>query len=773
MKKIFPILFFFHCLFSYGNLTLSGKITDKFTGEELVGVNVYVIEKKTGVTTNEQGIYSLNIGKGSYEIVFSYLGYTSQTKKIDIQENKRLNIQLSSKETLLNDIEISGRKSDANVTDLSMSVQKIPMLTIKKMPSLMGEADILKSIQLLPGVQAAAEGTSGFSVRGGSMDQNLILLEESTVYNASHLMGFFSVFNNDAIEDATLYKGDIPAIYGGRLSSVLDVSMKDGNEKKWKGSGGIGLISSRLALEGPIVKNKSSFLISGRRTYADIFLPLSPNKEIRDNTLYFYDLTAKLNYKIDEKNRIYTSGYWGRDKFGTKVAGMDFGNGIGNIRWNHIFSKTFFSNVSLISSQYNYDLNLKLGDEVGFEWKAGLLDFCLKTDFVKLLNANNTLRFGINSTHHTFKPGEIRNTGKTSIISNILLEKKQALEHAFYISNEQKIGKKISVKYGIRASAFQNMGKETVYNYDEDFNRIDSVEYKKGEIYHTYSGIEPRLGLVWLLPFQSSIKASYSSTVQYIQLGSNSTGGLPVELWFPANKNIKPQRSNQYAIGWFKNFFENKIEGSVETYYKTIHNLIDFKDNAYLIGNSTIETEIKTGVGRSYGVEFLLRKNTGDFTGWIAYTYSRSLRTIESVSLGKEYQSPFDRPHNFVAVLSYDFSPRFNLSANWIFNSGQPVTYPLGKFSYGNILVPVYSGERNAYRYPDYHRLDLSATIKGKQKPNVPWRSEWNISLYNAYGRKNTWAILFVEDKENPGTIKTQMLYLFSVVPSITYNFYF
>lgn len=774
MKKQIPIIFFFLLLsFSVqANFTISGSIKDSQSGESLIGVNVYVSNLKKGVVSNESGFYSLSLEKGTYEIVFSYLGYTTQTKKIVLTENQKLNIQLNLSQTVLKDVEVKGRRPDANVTDLSMSVQKIPMLTIRKMPALMGEVDVIKSIQLLPGVQAAAEGSSGFSVRGGGVDQNLILLDESTVYNASHLMGFFSVFNSDAIEGATLYKGDIPAIYGGRLSSVLDVSMREGDNKKYMGSGGIGLISSRLALEGPIVKDKSSFIVSGRRTYADMFLPLSSNEDIKDNTLYFYDLNGKFNYKINENNRIFASAYWGRDKFGTKIAGMDFGNGTANIRWNHLFSKTFFSNISLVASQYTYNLDMTMGD-IGFEWKAGLQDYAVKMDFIKLINKNNTFRFGFASNYHAFHPGEINNTGKVSLITDTVMDQRQALEHAFYLSNEQKLGSKLSVKYGLRASAFQNMGEEKVYSYDNDFNKLDSTLYSSGKIYNTYYGLEPRLGLVWLLPYKSSLKASYSRTVQYIQLGSNSTGGLPFELWFPANANIKPQSSNQYAVGLFKNLFDNKIETSIEGYYKTIDNLVDFKDNASLIGNAYIETEICKGTGRSYGIEMLVRKNEGNFTGWLSYTYSRSLRTVQGISLDKEYSSPFDRPHNFVAVLSYDVSPRVNFSANWVYNTGQPVTYPSGKFMYGNTLIALYSGERNTYRYPDYHRLDFSVTLKGKQNTHLPWRSEWNFSVYNAYARKNTWAVVFVQDAEHPNTIKTQKVYLFSLIPSVTYNFYF
>ena len=755
-------------------ITLSGKVKDKTSGEELVGVNIAVESSQIGGTvTNTNGNYSLELKKGAHNITFSYLGYESQRfENLSLTENKRLNIQLISSEMHLKEVEVSGRKVDANVTDLAMSVQRIPIATIRKMPALMGEVDVIKSIQLLPGVQAASEGSSGFSVRGGGTDQNLILFDDATIYNASHLMGFFSVFNNDVVEDAVLYKGDIPAQYGGRLSSVLDVSTSNPNTQTYKGSGGIGLISSRAAVEGPIIKDKLSFSAAGRRTYADLFLPLASDKNIRDNTLYFYDLNGKIFYNINEKNRIYISGYYGRDKFANDFAGMDFGNASATARWNHLFSNRFFLNTSFIFSQYSYGLDASLNG-LGMKWTSKIQDYAAKFDFTTLINANNTLRFGASSTYHYFRPGDIKNTGAVAVVNDSILSPKRALSHSIYIANEQKIGR-LSLKYGLRGNAFQNIGETLHYTYDENFNRVDSAQYRSGQIYHTYYTIEPRAGLVFTLPsINSSIKMAYSHTIQNIILGSNSTGGMPMDVWFPVNPNIKPLQSDQYTVGFFKNFFDNKLETSVEMYYKTISNLVDFKDNPMLLGNAYIETEILTGKGESYGIELLLRKNVGKLTGWLSYTYSRSFRIIPEINYGKRYNSPFDRPHNFVTVLSYDITNRINVSANWIYNTGQPVTYPVGKMEYGNILIPIFSGERNAYRYPDYHRLDLSATFKGRENPRLPWRSEWNISVYNAYARKNMWAVMFVEESANPGVMQTKMVYMFSVVPSVTYNFFF
>ena len=778
MKKTIVIILS-TCLFlntyAQGFITLSGKVKDKSSGEELIGVNIIAEDSQiSGTVTDANGNYSLELKPGNYNVTFSYLGYESQLfENLNLTQNKRLNIQLSTSETFLKEVEVSGKKQDANVTDLAMSVQRIPIETIRRMPALMGEVDVIKSIQLLPGVQAASEGSSGFSVRGGGTDQNLILFDDATIYNASHLMGFFSVFNNDVVEDATLYKGDIPAMYGGRLSSVLDVTTSNPNIQTYKGSGGIGLISSRAKIEGPIIKDKLSFMAAGRRTYADLFLPLASDKNIRDNTLYFYDLNGKIFYNINEKNRIYISGYFGQDKFANNLAGMNFGNASATAKWNHLFSNRFFMNTSFVFSQYAYEMNASLND-LGIKWTSKIQDYVVKFDFTTLINPNNTLRFGASSTYHHFRPGDIKNTGSVDMVNDSILSPKRALSHSIYIANEQKIGARFSLKYGLRGNAFQNVGEELLYKYDKDFNKTDSTSYKSGQIFHTYYTFEPRAGLVFTLPsIHSSIKAAYSHTIQNIILGSNSTGGMPMDVWFPVNPNIKPIQSDQYTVGFFKNFFDNKLETSVEVYYKTISNLVDFKDNPLLIGNAYIETEIYTGKGESYGVELLLRKNVGKLTGWLSYTYSRSFRTIPEINYGKRYNSPFDRPHNFVAVLSYDITNRINVSANWIYNTGQPITYPAGKMSYGNILIPIFSGERNTYRYPDYHRLDLSATFKGRENPCLPWRSEWNISVYNAYARKNTWAVMFVEESDKPGIMQTKKVYLFSIIPSVTYNFFF
>ena len=754
------------------NITISGKIKDKSTGEELIGATIFVKELKTGTSTNTYGFYSLSIPAGYYNISFSYLGYETVEKQIQLRQNITVNIELEIKNKTIQEIVISDKKNNENVVNNEMSVVKLNIETIKKIPALMGEIDVIKVLQLLPGVLATGEGMSGYSVRGGSNDQNLILLDEATVYNASHLMGFFSVFNNDVVKDLKLYKGDIPAAYGGRLSSLLDIRMKDGNLKKFEATGGIGTISSRLSIEGPIIKDKISFVISGRRSYADIFLPFARDKDLRKNKLYFYDLNAKINWLINDKNRIFVSGYFGKDVFKfTNMFKMSWGNNTETIRWNHLFSQKMFSNLSVILSNYNYDLGASMGT-TKFDWISTLKDIGLKYDFSYYLNSNNTIKYGISGTHHTINPGFAEVILGTASSSSIQMPKNYALEYAIYVSNEQKITDLLTSEYGLRFSVFQNIGKATVYNYDNNYNSIDSIVYPSGKIFNTYSGFEPRLSLKYLLTEASSIKASYSRTIQYIQLASNSTGGSPLDVWFPSSPNVKPQNCDQVALGYFQNLFNNMIETSVEVYYKKMNHQIDFKDHASLLLNEKMEGELRFGNATSYGVELFLRKNTGAFTGWISYTYSKAERTIPEINNGKAYSASYDKPNNISIVLTYEFNKRLSVSANWVYSTGTPVTFPTGRFKYGNIWTPVYS-DRNSYRFPDYHRLDLSVTLKDKQKEGKKYSSEWNLSVYNVYNRHNTWMISFQPSKDNPNQMEAYKIYLFSVIPSITYNFKF
>ena len=769
-------------------VTVSGHMKDATTGEMLIGATLFVEELSSGSITNLYGFYSLSIKPGDYNITYAYLGYKPQTKKVSLTKDITLDIRLEPKSESIAEIVVSSKRKDENIRTPEMGVQKLQSATIKAVPVLMGETDLVKVIQLLPGVQATSEGSSGFSVRGGNPDQNLILLDEATVYNAGHLMGFFSVFNNDAVKDVKLYKGDIPASNGGRLSSLLDVRMKDGNNQKLTASGGIGTIASRLTLEGPIGSEKTSFMVSGRRTYADLFLKLSSDEEIRDNTLYFYDLNAKINHTFNNNNRLYLSGYFGRDVFKDGDNEMNFGNQTYTLRWNHIFSPRLFSNVTIINSHYDYFLGSDEGGGEAFRWDSKLQDLGLKLDFDWYLNPNNTIEFGAQGTYHKIKPGFARGIGEKPLFNPIKMPESHSMEYAVYASNVQKVSDWLMLKYGMRFSAFQNMGPTTQFSYNDDFEVEDKkgVKRKSGEIYNTYTGLEPRLGASFILNPTTSIKASYSRTYQFMHLASNSTSGMPLDVWFASSPNVKPQKSDQFSVGLFKNFRDNTIEASVETFYKKMNNTIDFKDRADLLLNEHMEGELRFGKAQAYGTELLVKFNLDKWNGWVGYTLSRSERDIPEINGGKKYLSPYDHTHDFSIVLTRQLSERTSISANWVYYTGSPATFPVARYAQGGGLqfngaqssnnegeiVPHYT-DRNEDRMPDYHRMDLSFILKDKKRETRKWRGEWVFSVYNAYGRKNAWAINFEPDTKEPLKMQATKTYLFSVVPSVTYNFKF
>jgi hypothetical protein len=751
--------------------SISGHVKDAETGEDLIGASVYVKETGSGSVTNVYGFYSISLLPGNYTVRFSYVGYITLEKSLKVDKDFHLDVELEPSSKTLQEVEITAQRTDENVRAVEMSVTRMDVEVIQKIPALMGEVDIIKAIQLLPGVQSTSEGSSGFSVRGGNPDQNLVLLDEATVYNPSHFIGFFSVFNNDAIKDVKLFKGDIPARYGGRLSSVLDVRMRDGNMKRFSGTGGIGIISSRLTLEGPIIKDKSSFLVSGRRTYADLFLIFSKDEQLRTSKLYFYDLNAKANYMIGENDRIYISGYFGRDVFKNEFAKMLIGNATGTLRWNHVFSQKVFSNITLLYSHYTYNLGTPPGEPTGFEWLSHLEDIQLKTDVTWYTHPDHIIRFGFSSIYHTFDPGVAKGVGEESIFTEYALPKTHGLESGLYASNEQKIGSRLTLKYGLRFSLFQNVGPATVYKYDENYLVADSSIYTRGDFYKTYSGLEPRLGVAYMLNEESSLKASYTHNYQYLQLAQNSTAGTPLDIWFSASPNVKPQIADQLALGYFRNFRDNMIEASVEVYYKSIRNAIDFKDHAELLLNKYLEGELRFGNAWSYGIEFLVRVPEGRLNGWVSYTYSRTFREFEEINNGKKYPAPYDAPHDVSIVVNYELSQRFSFSTNWVYATGRPVTFPTGRAVIDGAIVPIYS-DRNAYRMPAYHRLDLSVTYRGKPKERR-FKGEWVLSVYNAYNRHNAWSINFVQDQNDPFTTYAEKTYLFGIVPSITYNFKF
>ena len=791
---MFSLLFCLELSAQSRRFTISGNITDSATGENMAGATVYVEELKSGTTANAYGFYSITIPEGKYTLAVAFVGYEPYRQTIDLTNDLRQNIKLTQKSAEIAEVVISTERHNVNVTRAEMSVEKISVQTLKRIPALMGEVDVIKAIQLLPGVQSTAEGSSGFSVRGGSHDQNLIILDEATVYNASHLLGFFSVFNSDAIKDVKLYKGDIPASFGGRLSSLLDVRSKDGNNQNFAATGGIGTISSRLTLEGPLLSNKLSYLLSGRRTYADAFLALAEDKNIKKSSLYFYDLNAKMNYRINDNNRLFFAAYAGHDNLGASFIGMNFGNQTVTLRWNHLFSPRLFSNFTLIGNYYNSYIKMEQNKQMAMEWKSKLRDYGFKGDFSYLLNPNNSIKFGYQLTHHTIIPGEGGGVGAQSVIAKFSTPGQFALEHNAYVANEQKSGDHLTVKYGLRYTLFQNIGNgEKTYQL-ENYAVSDSAVYARGVVYHTTGRLEPRLGMVYEFNGANSVKASYARTAQFIQIASNSAANSPLDVWFQATPNVKPQMCDQFAVGYFRNFGNDMFETSVELYYKKMKDVIDFKDHAELVktglrqsvtldivdlkdhadvvGGSDFERELRFGSGLSYGLELMIRKNKGKLNGWASYTLSKARRTIDEINDGKAYRSPFDKPNNISVVLNYELSRQWIVSANWVYASGTPVTYPVGRFRVGEKYVPIYS-ERNAYRYPAYHRLDLSATWSFKGNERRRFKSELNFSLYNAYGRHNTWIITFQEDIYDPNITYAEKTYLFSFVPSVTYNFKF
>lgn len=788
MRAIFCLvvfIFLFQTAFPSGfenknKHTVSGYVKDNSNGEELIGASVYVEELKVGTTTNVYGFYSLSLPEGEYNLVFSFLGYDDLRKKVKLTEDVKYNASLVPSAELLDAVEIVGERKDRNIKSVEMSVAKIPMKTIKKMPALLGEVDVIKSIQLLPGVLSGSEGSTGFFVRGGGADQNLVLLDGAPVYNASHFIGFFSVFNGDAVKDFKLYKGGIPPEYGGRLSSVLDIQMKDGNSRNYEVTGGIGVLSSRLTVEGPIIEDKMTFLISGRRTYYDVFLPLLPDTNAQKATVYFYDLNTKLNYKINENNRVFLSGYFGKDvmAFGDEF-GMNYGNQTGTARWNHLFSSKLFMNTTFVYSQYNYNLFAEQMDMFAMDWVSGIKDYNGKMDLTYFLNPDNTLKAGIGTIYHTFDPGRVTIDIKGAEPDTIKIANNYAYEHSGFIQNEQKITALLSATYGIRFSAFQNVGPGTSLVFDKEdplkYDVSDTLTYTKGKVFNTYKGWEPRLGLRLITDEWSSVKASYNRTVQYVHLATNTSSSTPIDYWFPCSPNIKPQLADQIALGYFRNFKQDMFETSLEIYYKKMKNVIDFRDHAETLLNQAYEGEIRIGEAYSYGAELYIKKSEGRFNGWISYTYSQTKRRIPEVNRGDWYFAPYDKTNDISIVMNYDATPQLTLSATWVYSTPQPRTFPTGRYEYGGLIVPVYSDRNNVRIFP-YHRGDISATYdfmkKGKDRKLLK-ESSITFSVYNVYFRKNPTTITFKQNEDDPTKTEAEILYLFPIVPSLTYNFKF
>ncbi|MFC2129426.1 carboxypeptidase-like regulatory domain-containing protein [Bacteroidota bacterium] len=771
MKKIFTVLLLFPVvLMAQQQYTLSGSITDAETGEDLIGVTVVAADLGRGAITNSYGFYSLTLAEGLHNIQFSYLGYETITRSLNFNKNQSINLELSPSSIALNEVTISSERRDKNITSAEMGIEKINLKQISVIPVLLGEKDVLKTIQLLPGISSSGEGSTGFNVRGGSMDQNLILLDEAPLYSSSHLLGFFSVFNADALKEVTVYKGGIPAYYGGRASSVLDISMNNGNSKRLSVTGGTGLISTRLTVEAPIVKDKMSFIVSGRRTYADwvakaIFSEERVPNELR---LYFFDLNAKINYSINDKNRLFLSGYFGSDVFGySDQIGTDWGNSTGTLRWNHLFSDKLFSNTSLIYSNYNYGFNIGF-DDISIRLTSGIQNHSFKEDFTWFLNPKNTIKFGGGITYHEFMPGELTSDGELDF--EIIMDMKRALESSLYLQNEHKISERFSANYGLRLSMFNQIGPGWIYEYGEDNIPSDSSYFESDEIVQSYYGFEPRFSVNYILGNRSSVKVSYNRMAQYLHLLSNSTSGNPTDVWMPSSNNLKPLYVDQLAIGYFRNFLDNTIETSVEVYYKNIQNAADYEDGANIFLNEFAEATILTGMGRSYGLELYVKKKYGDFSGWISYTLSRTENKIEGVNDFDWYPVKYDKTHDVSVVATYQFIPRLSLSAVWVYTTGNAVTFPSGRYVIDGLLVPYYT-ERNGYRMPHYHRMDVSINFKGKKRKR--FESNWDFSVYNVYNRHNAYLIDFRESETVPGATEAVKLSLFGIVPSVSYNFKF
>ncbi|WP_288983630.1 TonB-dependent receptor [uncultured Flavobacterium sp.] len=772
--------------YSQEKVTLSGKVSDAKNNETLIGVSVVIPILKIGTFTNEYGFYSLTIPKGTYEIEISSIGYETQTITINLDENTKQNISLSESTQQLDEIVITDNPYKTNIRKPEMSVNKIAISTIKQMPVVLGEVDILKSITTLPGVTNAGEGQSGFNVRGGAADQNLILLDEATVYNSSHLFGFFSVFNADAIKDLKLYKGGIPARFGGRAASVLDIYQKEGNSNNFNLSGGIGLISSRIMAEGPIVKEKGSFLVAGRSSYAHLFLKLSNN----DNSAYFYDLNTKLSYKLSENNNLYLSGYFGRDVFSLNNSFVNtYGNTVVNLRWNHLFNDKLFSNLSLIYSDYYYGLTL---DFVGFNWDSGIKNYNLKYDFKHYVNNKTKLFYGVNAIYYDFNPGKIEPTNSSSGINPDQLDKKYAFEPAVYLDFEQQLSDKLSINYGVRYSLFYRLGNQEINTYANNqavvFNTeqqiyekatpIGTINYGKNETIADFNNLEPRFSVAYLLDDNQSIKMSYNRMTQYLHLISNTQSPTPLDVWAPSDNYLKPQILDQLAIGYFKELNNGKYTLEVESFYKKIKNRLDYIDGADLIANNAIEQVVLNGKARAYGLEILFRKNEGKLNGWISYTLSRSEQQTpgrnsseSGINNGEWYKTGWDKLHNLSITGMYKLNEKWSFSSIFSLQSGQPVTYPNGQYEYQDITIPSY-GLRNENRLPTYHRLDVSATLNPTKNKNRNWQGEWVFGIYNLYSRKNAASISFRQNQDS-GNNEAIRLSIFGIVPSVTYNFKF
>lgn len=782
MKKL--LLFILVCQYGFSQtISLSGYIRDVANGEGMIGVSIYVQELQTGTQTNAYGFYSLTLQPGTYNLTLSSIGYATLNTRVTLTENLTRDFEMSDEASQLREVVVKAEREDANVKSLEMSVNKVEMKTIKKMPAFMGEVDVIRSIQFLPGVSSVGEGASGFNVRGGGIDQNLVLLDEAPVYNSSHLFGLFSVFNPDAVKDVKLIKGGIPANYGGRVSSILDVRMKEGNSKKPEFTGGLGTIFSRFAYERPFLKNKGSFIVALRRSYIDVLAKPFLNEDLKGSQFYFYDFTAKGNYKINNKNTVFLSGYFGRDVFGADF-GFNWGNATTSLRWNHVFNDKLFMNATVFYSNYDYLLDSDLKDEEdqdSFRWESNIENYSIKPDFQYYINPKNTLSFGGQSIYYRFNPGQAEavSGGESRTIG---LPDKYAVESGIYIGNEQKINNRLSLQYGLRYSDYRYIGEgnKVILNNEtsdpgERKEVTQVIRAAQGELIQQYGNWEPRFSANIGLGRNSSIKLSYNRLAQYIHLLSNTTASSPLDVWTPSSNNIKPQIADQVALGYFQNFDDNTYEASVEVYYKELQNQIDYVRNANLLLNPTVEADLLSGDGRAYGAEFYVKKNKGKINGWISYTLAQTERLVEGLNNDEWFPARIDKMHNLSLVSIFDTGKKWSFSGTFNFSSGTPASFPTNKFIWQGIALPHnYYDTRNSYRIPASHRLDLSATLQNKHAFFKKGESEWVFSVYNVYNRRNPFSVYVRQNEENFAQTEAVKYSVFaSILPAVTYNFKF
>jgi len=780
--KYFCFLFAFSLVTIQGfsqNYTLSGSVRDGSTGELLPGVNILVSEKQTGTVTDLDGNFTLKLPRGEYNIVFSFIGYQRLEKNIQVSSNQNIQVSLGNGGIRLSEVVVSAERSNRNIEQAEMGSVLLNIETIRNMPAFLGEVDILRTIQLLPGVQSAGDGNTGFFVRGGNADQNLVLLDDAVVFNASHLFNFFSVFNADAVKDVKLYKGGIHPEYAGRLSSVLDIRMKEGDMNQYKMTGGVGLISSRLTVEGPIQYGRSAFMVSGRRTYADLFLKLSSDENQRDTQLFFYDFNGKMNYVINDRNRLFLSGYYGKDVtlFGD-FFGFDWGNATTSLKWNHIFNDRMLADFSLLYSNYQFNITGDIGPAT-FRWNSMLHNINLKSDFTYLANENNTLSFGIQGLYHNLDPGTINAKIEDAAVANVNLSANNAMEYGIYLFNEQELfDNRLALSYGLRGTLFQVIGPGNQYIYDRTdplrWQVTDTLVLERGSIYNTFHSLEPRFSLRYKINDENSLKASYNRMTQYIQQAQSAQSVAPYDVWYSVSNNILPMHADQVAIGYFRNFFADKLETSVELYYKDMKNISDLVDNGDILGNEFLEGQLRSGKGWSYGAEFLIQRNAEPLSGFIGYTWAIAKRSIEGINDGNAYFAPNDRRHDLSLSGSYQITDKWSIGTSFIYATGAATTLPVGKMFYQGAFAPIYA-QRNSSRLPDYHRLDISVTYTPRIRDRYQRRfeSSWNFSVFNAYGRVNPISVSFAENQDRPGTPYSSFFYIPGPIPAITWNFNF